>query len=325
MTNNLPNRLTTKKKLHPRNKHREGYDFTLLSELTPELQAFVFTNQYNNQTIDFSNNEAVLLLNKSLLKAYYGIEYWSIPKGSLCPPIPGRADYIHFLADLLKSTNNNKIPHKETIKVVDVGTGANCIYPIIGTTQYKWDFVGSDINPHSVTSAENIVNENISLKNKVEIRKQNSAHFIFKDIIKDNEIYDLTLCNPPFHRSAEEANKGSQRKWNNLKKETVNNETNNPHLNFGGHSNELWCDGGELSFIKKMITESLLFSSQVLWFTCLVSKKEHLRQIQLMLKKTKCSHVKIINMEQGQKTTRFIAWSFLSLDEQEQWCLNRFS
>lgn len=325
MTNNSLNPLPKKSKLHPRNKHNNGYNFTLLCELTPELKAFVFTNKYNNQTIDFSNNEAVLLLNKSLLKTYYNITYWSIPNGGLCPPIPGRADYIHYLADLLKSTNNNKIPHKETIKVLDVGTGANCIYPIIGSTQYQWDFVGTDINQFSVASAKEIVSKNISLKNKVEIRKQNSSHFIFKDIINKDEVYDLTLCNPPFHRSAEEADKGSQRKWNNLKKDTISNKQKSTHLNFGGHSNELWCDGGELTFIKKMITESLLFSSQVLWFSCLVSKKEHVHQIQLMLKKMQCSHIKIINMEQGQKISRFIAWSFLSLDKRQQWCINRFS
>lgn len=297
--------------------------------ITPELTAFVFTNIHNNETIDFSNNEAVLLLNKSLLIANYGISYWSIPKGTLCPPIPGRADYIHYLADLLKETNQNKIPNKETIKALDIGTGANCIYPIIGSSQYQWDFIGSDINDISITSAKNIVSNNKSLMNKVEIRKQQNSHSMFNGVIKNDEKYDLTLCNPPFHRSELEANKSSLRKRTNLNKnKSLNSQSNIPPnntLNFGGTSNELWCEGGEIAFINKMIKESLLFSSQVLWFTCLVSKKENIRPLQLALKKVKCLNVKIIKMEQGQKTSRFIAWSFLSSDEVKQWCADRFN
>lgn len=314
-----------KNTLHPRNKHKHGYDFTRLCEVTPELTPFIITNTYGNQSIDFSNSQAVVLLNKSLLKADYQITFWDIPEGVLCPPIPGRADYIHYLADLLKSTNNNKIPHKETIKVLDIGTGANCIYPIIGVTQYQWNFTGSDINSLSLASAKSIINKNISLKNHIEIREQSNTNSIFNNIIQKDEVYDLTLCNPPFHRSAEEANKGSQRKWENLNKDISHTPKGHAHLNFGGTNNELWCDGGEVAFIKKMIKESKQYSSQVLWFTCLISKKEHIRQIKFQLTKMKCSQIKIVKMEQGQKTSRFIAWSFLSLDQTKQWCANRFS
>lgn len=211
------------------------------------------------------------------------------------------------------------------INVLDIGTGANCIYPIIGAYQYQWKFVGSDVNDPSIISAEKIVQQNNSLINKVEIRKQNSPNLIFNGIIKKHEKYDLTLCNPPFHSSKEEATNGSQRKWNNLNKNKNNEPTHNNRLNFGGTSNELWCEGGEIAFIKKMIKESLLFSSQVLWFTCLVSKKENIRPLQLALKKVKCLNVKIIKMEQGQKTSRFIAWSFFSSDEVKQWCTDRFN
>ncbi|XPF96368.1 23S rRNA (adenine(1618)-N(6))-methyltransferase RlmF [Colwellia sp. RE-S-Sl-9] len=320
-----PTASKTKNKLHPRNKHKSNYDFNLLCSLTPELKPFVFTNIHNNETIDFSNSEAVFLLNKSLLITNYNISFWDIPEGSLCPPIPGRADYIHYLADLLKETNQNKIPHKEVINVLDIGTGANCIYPIIGTCQYQWEFVGTDVNDASIISAKKIVQQNNSLINKVEIRKQLSPHLIFTGIIKEHEKYDLTLCNPPFHSSEEEACKGSLRKWNNLNKNKNGEPTHNNLLNFGGTSNELWCEGGEIAFIKKMIKESLLFSSQVLWFTCLVSKKENIRPLQLALKKVKCFNVKIIKMEQGQKTSRFIAWSFLSSDEVKQWCIDRFN
>ena len=83
-----------KSKLHPRNRHRERYDFKSLISTCPELAPFVARNRYNDDTIDFANPKAVLLLNKALLKHFYGIENWNIPPNYLCPPIPGRATPI---------------------------------------------------------------------------------------------------------------------------------------------------------------------------------------------------------------------------------------
>ena len=313
------------KTLHVRNKHNNGYDFSLLCTQHPDLSQYVFTNAYQTQTIDFANNNAILALNRALLITYYGMSYWEIPEGALCPPIPGRADYIHYLADLLKETNNGKIPHKETIKVLDIGMGANCIYPIIGATQYNWDFVGTDISKESLASAQKIISLNEKLSSKVSVIYQPHNEHIFQNIIKPDDYYDLTLCNPPFHRSAQEATQGSQRKLKNLAGNKSNTKLSSTPLNFGGHHNELWCNGGELTFIKNMIKESQMYSAQVLWFSCLVSKKEHLRALQLALKKVKKCTVKVITMKQGQKTSRFIAWSFLTTEEKQVWCSNRFS
>ncbi len=316
---------TSTPKLHSRNKHNAGYDFDILCTAHEALKQYVFRNKFNTLTIDFANANAVLNLNCALLKAYYGVTFWEFPKGYLCPPIPGRADYIHYLADLLKETNNNKIPHKQTIKALDIGTGANCIYPIIGASQYEWDFVGSDINTESINSAQKIVEQNNCLSNHVTIIKQPDEQYIFNNIIQPNDIFDITLCNPPFHRSANDALSGTERKWKNLNKNTRQQKESSSNLNFGGKNNELWCEGGELAFIKKMINESKRYKSQVLWFTSLVSKKEHVKALQLALKKAKCNNVKVIKMEQGQKISRFIAWSFLSNQEKQLWCETRFS
>ncbi len=200
--NNTPkaNSITTSNdsKLHARNKHKNGYDFTLLCKSTPELKQYVFTNKYETQTIDFSNSKAVLALNHSLLITYYGITYWQIPTGFLCPPIPGRADYIHYLADLLKETNNGKIPHKKTIQALDIGTGANCIYPIIGATQYHWNFVATDIDHHAIESAKKIVINNTKLQSNIKLVTQLNNQHIFKGIIEPQQRIDITLCNPPF-------------------------------------------------------------------------------------------------------------------------------
>lgn len=303
--------MTTKTALHPRNKHRHGYDFTRLIKSYPALAVFIKKNEFNQkETIDFSNSEAVKALNSALLKSYYGISHWDFPQSYLCPPIPGRVDYIHYLADLLKhsATNLAAINMPSKVKVLDIGTGATCIYPILGATEYGWHFVASDIDPVSVKTASVNVSANSHITKKVQCRLQENAKHIFQGIIKAGEFYQLTLCNPPFHKSIDDATAGTTRKWHNLNKSAKNFNKNT--LNFGGQSAELWCQGGELAFIRQMIKESIGFHKQVLWFTCLVSNKDHLSKIKLSLKKAKVSQFKVIKMAQGQKISRFIAWSF---------------
>ena len=99
-----------KSTLHPRNQHRTRYDLEELFRKTPELKKFVFINEHELETIDFSNPEAVKTLNKALLKTYYGVIEWDLPTDYLCPPIPGRADAIHYIADLLAESNRGIIP-----------------------------------------------------------------------------------------------------------------------------------------------------------------------------------------------------------------------
>jgi 23S rRNA (adenine1618-N6)-methyltransferase len=302
----MKEKTTEKTNLHPRNPHRYRYDFKALVEACPELLSFVFINKYESQTIDFANPNAVKMLNKAILQHFYAISYWDIPPHYLCPPIPGRADYIHYVADLLASSNKGIIPQGKTIKVFDIGIGANCVYPIIGTHEYGWDFVGSDIDPVAIQSTQNIIQNNPTISDKIEVRLQISPDHFFKGIIQPDEVFDVSICNPPFHASLEEATTGTQRKIKNL----GGKKSPKPTLNFGGQNAELWCEGGEENFIKKMIEESAMMPHKCRWFTTLVSKKEHLPSIYQALKRVKAYEVKTIDMAQGQKISRIVAWRF---------------
>ncbi|WP_026897526.1 23S rRNA (adenine(1618)-N(6))-methyltransferase RlmF [Daejeonella oryzae] len=304
--------------LHPRNKHRLRYDFKSLSKANPGLKTFVGTNKYGDESIDFSNPEAVKSLNKALLIFFYEINYWDIPEGFLCPPIPGRADYIHYAADLLATLNNGIIPRKP-VRVLDVGVGANCIYPLIGNKEYDWNFVGSDVSQSAVDSAQKIVSDN-QLENAIEIRKQQSPANFFKGIIKPGELFDLSICNPPFHSSLAEATSGTKRKLKNLGIASKNK----PILNFGGQGTELFCEGGEERFLGEMILESRHYSKNVCWFTSLVSKSKSLESSYNWLRKVKAAEYKTIDMAQGQKISRVLTWTFLSKKEQESWSKNRW-
>lgn len=297
---------TLRKNLHPRNKHNGTYDFKVLIETLPELKPFVGLNKFGNESIDFANPDAVRALNKALLKYFYHINYWELPKTNLCPPIPGRADYIHYIADVLSENNNGEIPTGNSIRILDIGTGANCIYPLIGHQEYGWKFVGTEVDKPAIQTAETIINKNTELKEVITIRHQPSKRNIFKGIIQTGEQFDISICNPPFHNSKDEATKGTTRKLKNLGK-TIDEK---PLLNFSGQNNELWCEGGELAFITNMIYESVHFKTQCKAFSSLVSKKENLKAFYMVLKKIKAVNIKTIDMEQGNKVSRILVWSF---------------
>jgi 23S rRNA (adenine1618-N6)-methyltransferase len=275
----------------------------------------VRTNEYDNFTINFANPEAVKTLNKALLQHYYSVNHWDIPEGFLCPPIPGRADYIHYAADLLASVNEGVVRKGRKVRVLDIGTGANLVYPIVGFKEYGWNFVGSELELEAMASAQSIIEQNSHLKVAVELRQQSKKADIFKGIIKPGELFDLTICNPPFHASAKEAAAGSARKWDNLGLR----KDKQPILNFGGQNTELWYPGGEAAFLKLMAAQSKSFEKQVLWFTTLVSKKENLRILYNALQKEGVKDVQTINMSQGQKASRIMAWTYLTPEEQQAW------
>ncbi|MBP1672441.1 MAG: rRNA ((1618)-N(6))-methyltransferase [Bacteroidetes bacterium] len=302
-----------KSPLHLRNKHRGRYNFNELTQCCPELIPFIILTPAQEQSIQFSDPKAVLMLNKALLKYFYEMDHWTIPEGYLCPPIPGRADYIHYVADLLTSSNSGKLPKGDKVKCLDIGVGANCIYPIIGVKEYGWRFVGVDIDPKSIQSAIGIIHSNPLLQGKVSVRLQQNPHHIFKGIIQKDECFDVTICNPPFHASYEEAQAGTIRKVTNLSQKRAVN----PTLNFGGQSNELWCEGGEIQFVKNMIIQSKIFANSCCWFTTIISKQSNLKKVYGFLEQVKAVQMKTIDMSQGNKMSRFVAWSFLNSRQQE--------
>ena len=305
-----------KPKLHPHNKHIERYDLQALAITNPALSSFVQLNIHGNETIDFTKPEAVKALNKALLQYHYNITFWDIPEHYLCPPIPGRADYIHHMADLLQVHNYGTIPTgTEKITCLDIGVGANCVYPIIGINEYNWSFIGVDIDSVAVESAKEIVNQNAVLKGKVDIRLQPNPKDTFYGAITKDEIVDITICNPPFHASLEEATKGTVRKvWNLSGDKSVK-----PILNFGGQNTELWCEGGEKRFIRDMIRERKKFGEHCFWFSTLVSKQSNLKGIYETLKAVEAVAIETIPMGQGNKSSRIVAWTFLTKEQQKAW------
>ncbi|WP_111707391.1 23S rRNA (adenine(1618)-N(6))-methyltransferase RlmF [Lutibacter citreus] len=295
-------------KLHKNNKHRNGYDLQELCKLNSKLQEFVFVNKYGTETVDFANPEAVKELNRALLVKDYGIEYWDFPDDNLCPPIPGRVDYIHYLADLLVSSGVSK-----DASIIDIGVGANCIYPLLGNSVYGWKFLGTDIDKKSLDRANIILKKN-KLTEEISLVQQKDASQIFNGILDENSKFSATLCNPPFFGSQQEAMQANARK-----QEGLGNTSNAQSRNFSGKQQELWYKGGEKAFIHTYAYESAQFKTNCFWYSTLVSKKQNAESLLPSLKKMGATEVKTIPMHQGNKVTRIVAWTFLTSKEQEEW------
>lgn len=303
--------------LHKRNLHKDRYDIDRLKIRTPELLPYIKKNPQGESTIDFTNSTAVRYLNQALLAEHYGVDKWAIPNEYLCPPIPGRSDYIHHLADLLGHPDGEKVYQDKNIRALDIGSGANCIYPILGSQIYGWKFLASEVDVQAYKTASLIVTANPNLVNFIQVKKQPDRNFIFKHVIQSKHKFDCSLCNPPFHKSVSHAKESNDRKVRNLSKGKAGAGTS--PLNFGGQNTELWYPGGEVAFLNKMVHESARYENQVRWFTSLVSRKENLRPLVSLVKRKGVKDYKIIEMSQGQKKSRILAWTFLTKKQHTDW------
>ena len=302
-------------RMHPRNRNLERYQISELVACLPELGAYVQKSKRGEDTIDFARPEAVKLLNRAIILSDYGLKCWDFPAENLCPPVPGRADYLHHMADVLRENHFGNIPRGKEVQVLDVGVGATAIYPIVGAVEYGWSFVGSDIEQDSLDNVASILEGNPTLQGHLELRHQPDPSCVLRGIVAGSDRFAFTMCNPPFHASAEDAIEGTMRKTRNLK----GGKQQNPMLNFSGVKKELICEGGEVRFIQTLIRESQNYAANVFWFTTLVSKQSHLKSLYGTLKTVRPAEVKTISMGTGNKSTRILAWTFVPKEERVEW------
>ncbi len=294
--------------LHKHNKHSEGYNFEALITKKPALEAYVFQNSFGNLTINFADPKAVKLLNTALLKHYYGIKYWQFSDEHLCPPIPGRVEYIHLLNDLLQSSGL-----KNNLTILDIGTGATCIYPLLGNAEYNWHFIASETDSSAFKTAQVIIEKN-NLNKVISLKHQDNPLHVLTGIIKSSDAIAASMCNPPFYKNEEEAMQSTKRKLKGLGLSTYK-----VVRNFSGTAQELWYPGGEKAFLHNYLYQSSLFKTNCFWYTSLVSKKEHIKSMRKSLNKLGATNIKVLEMALGNKISRVVAWTFLTDKEQRTW------
>ena len=175
--------------MHAQNPYSDRYDLKRLATFNPELKEHIVSNPSNEDTIDFSDSASVYELNKAMLLADFNLDTYELPMGYLIPPVPGRLEYLlhirEFLSEQFKIDGNTKL------RGLDVGSGANGIYCILGTQHFNWNMVGSECDSNAVKIAKANVNSTKSLKNKIDIRHQENKSFLFKNVIQPSEQLSL--------------------------------------------------------------------------------------------------------------------------------------
>lgn len=286
-------RTTFNDRMNPKNKYfKNPPDFKILSEKHPEFRKYIKKVNENYYTIDWKDSNALKELCRVLLLNDYNIQYWEIPDGYLIPSITGRCNYIHWIHDLLEE---DCIQNSELITGIDIGCGANCIYPLLGNKIYKWKYVCSEVNSMSIEIANRIINKN-NLTEEINIIHQTNSKYIYKNILSSTSHIYFSMCNPPYFSFEEKKH-------------------DNPNTSCEYTSQEVYCEGGEYKFIKKMIKESKIFQNNVIWFTTLVGKKSNLNLLLEYLAKIKeIKRIKDITFYQGKLARWGLAWSYYDKD-----------
>lgn len=114
---------------------------------------------------------------------------------------------------------------------------------------------------------------------------------IFKDVVKDNEVYHFSMCNPPFFEIDSNSEKVAK----------ILPPRNAPT----GNDTELRTMGGELAFVTKMIEESIELGDKIRIYTTMIGKKADLLHLKKLLKLKRIENVTWTEFCQGH-TTRLI-------------------
>lgn len=223
--------------MHPRNTYfNYTPNFLELAKNDEDLKS-VLTN--GGQNLDWDNPNTNFFLAKALMRNDYQLSL-ELPSNRLVPGIAGRENYVRWIEDLLclsglekqtcltTQTQINDVSKSNHVSLnnicgLDIGTGASCIYPLLGCRINKnWSFIATDIDDVSLQYAlDNIDNNNLG--DRIDLRQAEPHTFLIGnfdddtaaqaqknvDVTKKSKInqpiLDFCMCNPPFFRDLDEA------------------------------------------------------------------------------------------------------------------------
>ncbi|KAL5340372.1 hypothetical protein BJX70DRAFT_361565 [Aspergillus crustosus] len=284
-----------------RNLYKDGVDFTTLALQSPDFARYL---KPNNQ-LDFTDPNAVRQLTVSLLQRDFGLKV-DIPEARLCPPVPNRLNYILWIQDLLDTTGDGYEdiydPDRATTGL-DIGTGCCSIYPLLGAKlRPNWHFIASDIDDENIRTSTRVISEN-GLESRIRIVRT-SPNDTLIPLNKDLgvERFDFTMCNPPFYSSQSEMIASAEEK------------DRPPFSACTGAEVEMVTEGGEVSFVSRMIDESLQLREKVQWYTSMLGKLSSVSVLVEKLMALGNHNYAVTEFIQGNKTRRWaIAWSWADL------------
>ncbi|XP_077579585.1 RNA N(6)-adenosine-methyltransferase mettl16 isoform X1 [Stigmatopora nigra] len=285
--------MSLNKSMHPRNRYKDKPpDFAYLASKYPEFQAHVQTNLSGKAVLNFKEPEAVRALTCTLLKEDFGLSI-EIPLERLIPTVPLRLNYIHWVEDLIDG-------QKQPRRGIDIGTGASCIYPLLGASMNGWFFLATEVDDICFDYATRNVEQN-NLSDLVKVVKVPQKTLLMDALKEETEIvYDFCMCNPPFFANQLEAKGVNSRNARRPPPSSVNT----------GGVTEIMAEGGELEFVKRIIHDSLQLKKRLRWYSCMLGKKCSLVPLKEELRKQGVPKVTHTEFCQGRTMRWALAWSF---------------
>ncbi|KAM7413276.1 hypothetical protein PAMA_020589 [Pampus argenteus] len=281
------------KSMHPRNRYKDKPpDFAHLAAKYPDFQQHVHTSLTGRPVVNFKEPEAVRALTCTLLKEDFGLTI-EIPLERLIPTVPLRLNYIHWVEDLIDG-------QKQPRRGIDIGTGASCIYPLLGATMNGWYFLATEVDDICFDAATKNVEQN-NLSDLIKVVKVPQKTLLMDALKEETEIvYDFCMCNPPFFANQLEAKGVNSRNSRRPPPSSVNT----------GGVTEIMAEGGELEFVKRIIHDSLQLKKRLRWYSCMLGKKCSLTPLKEELRKQGVPKVTHTEFYQGRTMRWALAWSF---------------
>ncbi|XP_021253023.1 methyltransferase-like protein 16 isoform X2 [Numida meleagris] len=285
------------KSMHARNRYKDKPpDFAYLAGKYPEFRQHVQTTLAGRVSLNFKDPEAVRALTCTLLKEDFGLTI-DIPLERLIPTVPLRLNYIHWVEDLIGHQDADKGVLRRGI---DIGTGASCIYPLLGSTLNGWYFLATEVDDMCFNYAKKNVEQN-NLSDLIKVVKVPQKTLLMDALKEESEIiYDFCMCNPPFFANQMEAKGVNSRNPRRPPPSSVNT----------GGITEIMAEGGELEFVKRIIHDSLQLKKRLRWYSCMLGKKCSLAPLKEELKIQGVPKVTHTEFCQGRTMRWALAWSF---------------
>ena len=265
--------------------------------------------------MDWRDPEATRALTQAILHTRYRLDVL-LPRDRLCPAVTGRANYIRFLHAILAEPRSSAAPTDppsaaagagggDEVWGVDVGTGASCIYALLGARLHGWHFVATDTDRDSLLCAQQNVERN-GLGHLVETRLV-TEESIVESVVAARRV-DFVMCNPPFFDTEDRTGPRSR----------------NPMRACPMTAGERSTPGGETAFVKRLVDESTRAPRQCRWWSSLLGCKRSLRAVWdylhggcAALPRELPLTVREGELVQGRTARWVIAWSFCADTKEE--------
>ncbi|CAH6785930.1 RNA N6-adenosine-methyltransferase METTL16 [Phodopus roborovskii] len=285
------------KSMHARNRYKDKPpDFAYLASKYPDFKQHIQINLSGRVSLNFKDPEAVRALTCTLLREDFGLSI-DIPLERLIPTVPLRLNYIHWVEDLI----GHQVSDKSTLRRgIDIGTGASCIYPLLGATLNGWYFLATEVDDMCFNYAKKNVEQN-NLSDLIKVVKVPQKTLLMDALKEESEIvYDFCMCNPPFFANQLEAQGVNSRNSRRPPPSSVNT----------GGITEIMAEGGELEFVKRIIHDSLQLKKRLRWYSCMLGKKCSLAPLKEELRIQGVPKVTFTEFCQGRTMRWALAWSF---------------